>query len=189
MRGSDAEATLSITLEEAVRGGNKDISLSDPAAGGRRNLSVRIPAGIRTGQKIRLSGQGSPGYGGQSGDLLLKIEILPDPRFKIEGSEIQTYVPVSPWEAALGTEAEVETPTGRVRLRIPAGSSSGRKIRLRGKGLSAPGGGKGDLMAEIRVVVPESLSAEERDLFAKLAEISSFRARGGEGSAGREPEN
>ena len=178
MRGGDTEATVQLTLDEAVRGGTREITLSDPESGQRKTLSVRIPEGIRPGQKIRLAGQGQPGFDGSpAGDLLLKVEILPDPRFRIEGSDVYTTVPVTPWEAALGGEAEVETPTGNVRVRIPAGSSSGRKIRLRERGLSAPGGKKGDLFAEFRIVVPEQLSDRERALFEELAEASEFRAR------------
>jgi curved DNA-binding protein len=180
--GGDAEAQISLSLEEAVRGGAREITLADPSTGQRRTLSVRIPEGIRPGQKIRLAGQGQPSFdGGQAGDLLLKVEIAPDSRFRIEGSDIHTTVPVTPWEAALGGEAEVETPTGRLRVRIPSGSSSGRKIRLRGKGLALAGGAKGekgDLLAEIRIMVPEQLSDRERSLFEQLAEASEFRPQG-----------
>ena len=176
--GSDSEATLTISVEEAVRGGNREIAIMDPTTGQRKTLSVRIPEGVRAGQRIRLAGQGNPGLGGGgAGDLLLKVEIAPDPRYRVEGSDLHTHVPVSPWEAALGGEAEVETPTGSVRVRIPAGSSSGRKIRLRGRGLSQPGGGKGDLLAEIRIIVPENLTDRERELYEQLAEASAFRAR------------
>lgn len=177
-RGGDTEATIQISLEEAVRGGTREITVSDPSTGQRQTLSVRIPEGVRAGQKIRLAGKGQPSFDGSpAGDLLLKIEILPDPRFRVEGSDLHTTVPVTPWEAALGGEAEVETPTGRLRVRIPAGSSSGRKIRLRERGLSAGGGAKGDLFAEIRIMVPEQLSDRERALFEELAEASGFRAR------------
>lgn len=176
--GGDSEATLTISVEEAVRGGQREIAISDPNTGQRRTLSVKIPEGVRAGQKIRLAGQGNPGFGGApAGDLLLKIEIAPDPRYRVEGSDLHTHVTVSPSEAALGGEAEVETPTGSVRVRIPAGSSSGRKIRLRGRGLSQPGGGKGDLLAEIRIVVPETLTDRERELYEQLAEASANRAR------------
>ncbi|HYO15223.1 MAG TPA: DnaJ C-terminal domain-containing protein [Thermoanaerobaculia bacterium] len=175
--GGDTEAVITLSLEEAIRGGTREITLSDPNTGQRKTLSVKIPEGVRPGQKIRLSGQGSAGMGGGAGDLYLKIEIAPDPRFKVEGSDIHTAVPVSPWEAALGGEAEVDTPTGPVRIRVPAGSSSGRKIRLRGRGLSQSGGSKGDLYAEIRIVVPERLTDRERELYEQLAEASSFRAR------------
>ncbi|MBW8875067.1 MAG: DnaJ domain-containing protein [Acidobacteria bacterium] len=176
--GGNAEATLPITIEEAVQGGTKEIALADPATGQRRTLSVKVPPGVRSGQKIRLAGQGSPGFGGgAAGDLLLKVEIEPDSRFKVEGADIHTTVPVAPWEAALGSEAEVETPTGPVRVKIPAGSSSGRKIRLRDRGLTAQGGVKGDLLAEIRIMVPDQLSPRERELFEELAQESEFRAR------------
>jgi curved DNA-binding protein len=176
--GENTEATLPLSLAEAIQGGTREISLTDPSTGQRRNLSVKIPAGVRSGQKIRLSGQGGPSFGGgAAGDLLLKVEIEPDSRFKVEGSDIHSTVPVSPWEAALGGEAEVETPTGPVRVKIPAGSSSGRKIRLRDRGLSKQGGGKGDLLAEIRIVIPDPLSPRERELFEQLAESSAFRAR------------
>jgi curved DNA-binding protein len=171
--GGSNEATLPLTLEEAVRGGTREISITDPSTGQRRNLSVKIPAGVRSGQKIRLAGQGGQGFGGgPAGDLLLRVEIQPDPRFRVEGSDIHSTVEVSPWEAALGGEAEVETPSGPVRVRVPAGSSSGRKIRLRGRGLSRAGGEKGDLLAEIRIMVPERLSDRERKLYEQLAEAA-----------------
>jgi curved DNA-binding protein len=174
--GGNSEATLPLTLEEALRGGTREISLTDPNTGQRRNLSVKIPAGVRSGQKIRLAGQGGQSFGGgPPGDLLLKVEIQPDPRFRVEGSDIHTTVAVSPWEAALGGEAEVDTPTGAVRVRIPAGSSSGRKIRLRGRGLSQAGGEKGDLLAEIRIMVPERLTDRERELYEQLAAASAVR--------------
>jgi curved DNA-binding protein len=176
--GGNTEATLPISLEEAIQGGTREISLTDPSTGQRRNLSVRIPAGVRSGQKIRLAGQGGPSFGGgAAGDLLLKVEIEPDSRFKVEGSDIHSIVPVSPWEAALGGEAEVGTPTGPVRVKIPPGSSSGRKIRLRDRGLSKQGGGKGDLLAEIRIVIPDPLSPRQRELFEQLAETSEQKIR------------
>jgi len=185
--GADTEAQISLSLEDAVRGGTREITLADPATGQRKTLSVRIPEGIRPGQKIRLAGQGQPGFNGaQAGDLLLRIEILPDSRFRVEGSDIQTTLPVTPWEAVLGGEAEVETPTGRVRVRVPAGSSSGRKIRLRGRGLTVAGGAKGDkgdLLAEIRIVVPDQLSDRERELIEELGKISAFQPRGAESKA------
>jgi curved DNA-binding protein len=176
--GGNSEATLPLSLEEAIQGGTREISITDPSTGQRRNLSVRIPAGVRSGQKIRLAGQGGPSFGGgAAGDLLLKVEIEPDSRFKVEGSDIHSTVSVSPWEAALGSEAEVETPTGPVRVKIPAGSSSGRKIRLRDRGLSKQGGGKGDLLAEIRIVIPDPLTPRQRELFEQLAETSEQKIR------------
>lgn len=180
--GADAEASLSLTLEEAIRGGPHQFSYLDPASGERKSLSVRIPAGVRSGQRIRLAGRGLPGGdGAEPGDLYLRLEVAPDPRFRIEGSDLYTPLAVAPWEAALGTEAEVGTPEGSVRVRVPAGSSSGRKIRLRGRGLPQQGTGgqreRGDLFAEIKVVVPAQLSDEERQLFEQLRQVSSFQAR------------
>jgi curved DNA-binding protein len=179
--GADAEAELPLTLEEANRGGTREISFTDGATGERKTLSVRIPPGVRSGQKIRLSGQGQAGRGGAAGDLFLKIDVLPDPRFRVEGADLHTSVPVAPWEAALGGEAEVDTLDGSVRVRVPAGSSSGRKIRLRGKGLARKNGSgepeRGDLIAELRIVVPETLTDRERELFEQLAEASEFEAR------------
>ncbi|HEV7517396.1 MAG TPA: DnaJ C-terminal domain-containing protein [Thermoanaerobaculia bacterium] len=184
--GADSEAELPLTLEEAFRGGTREITFADGATGERKTLSVRIPPGVRSGQKIRLAGKGQAGRGGSAGDLFLKIDVLPDPRFRVEGSDLHTTVPVTPWEAALGGEAEVETLDGAVRVRVPAGSSSGRKIRLRGKGLASRNGGsggsggvgdRGDLIAELRIVVPDSLTDRERELFQELAETSEFRAR------------
>ncbi len=175
--GGNTEATLALSVEEAVQGGEKEIGLADPSTGQRRSLTVKIPAGVRSGQKIRLAGQGSPGFGGAAGDLLLKVEIQPDSRFKVDGADIHTTVPVTPWEAALGGEAEVVTPTGPVTVKIPAGTSSGRKIRLRGRGLSQQGGGKGDLLAEFRLMVPDELSPRERELFEQLAAESEFKPR------------
>jgi curved DNA-binding protein len=169
--GGDSEATISLSVEEAVRGGSREIAIADSSTGQRKTLTIKIPEGVRSGQKIRLSGQGSQGMGGgPAGDLFLKIEIAPDPRYKVEGSDILTFVPVQAPVAALGGEADVETPTGTLRVKIPAGSSSGRKIRLRGRGLSQSGGAKGDLLAEIRIVIPEPLTDRERELYQQLAE-------------------
>jgi curved DNA-binding protein len=174
--GGDAEASISLSVEEAVRGGSREIAISDPNTGQRKTLTIKIPEGVRSGQKIRLAGQGSPGFGGgTAGDLFLKIEIAPDPRYRIEGSDILTNVEITPAVAVLGGEADVETPTGSVRVRIPARSSSGRKIRLRGRGLAQSGGSKGDLLAEIRIVVPENLNDRELDLYRQLAEAGVSR--------------
>jgi curved DNA-binding protein len=175
--GGDAEASISLSVEEAVRGGSREIAIADPNTGQRKTLTIKIPEGVRSGQKIRLAGQGSAGFGGgPAGDLFLKIELAPDPRYRIEGSDILTHVEIPPPVAVLGGEADVETPTGSVRVRIPPRSSSGRKIRLRGRGLAQSGGKKGDLLAEIRIVVPESLNDHELELYRQLAEAGVSRA-------------
>ena len=175
--GRDVESTLTLTLEEAARGGQRQLTISDPLTGSRKTLTVNVPRGVQSGQKIRLAAQGEEGFsGGQRGNLLLKVEIASHPRFKLEGADLYTTIAVTPWEAALGGQAAVDTLEGPVTVRIPAGSSSGRKIRLRGKGFPARTG-VGDLYAEIKIMVPDTLNEEERRLFERLAVVSSFRAR------------
>jgi curved DNA-binding protein len=174
--GLDHEAKITLSLEEAGRGGKREIQLSDPATGKKKTLRVSIPRGIRPGQKIRLGGQGG-GAGGRRGDLYLTVDLLPHPNFKLDGANLTTHLPVTPWEAALGGEARIDTLDGAVTVRVPSGSSSGRKIRLRGKGFPAGGGTNGDLLAEIRVMVPETLTDEQRELFEQLKEASDFDPR------------
>jgi curved DNA-binding protein len=172
-RGSDQEATLELSLEEAARGGRRKISL-----GGGRDYEVNIPAGVRDGQRIRLAGEGAPGVGdGPPGDLFLRVRLKPHPRFRVEDGDLHTDLPVSPWEAALGATVELRTLTGSTRLRVPPGSSSGRKLRLRGQGLPGRRGGHGDLYAHVKVMVPRKLSDQERELFERLAEVSNFDPR------------
>lgn len=175
-RGADQEARIVLTLEEAAKGGQREITVSDPTTGQNRALTVTLPPGVKEGQRIRLSGQGGPGTAGP-GDLYLKVELRHDDRFRLEDRDLYTDLPVSAWEAALGTEASVKTLNGSVRVRIPPGTSSGRKIRLRGKGFPNPKGEAGDLYAEVKVVVPKKLSPREKELFEKLAEESKFKAR------------
>ena len=172
----DEEATLSLTLEEAARGGQRQLTLSD-ATGGQRTLTVRIPAGIKDGQRIRLAGQAGQRGAGARGNLYLKVRLLPHPVFRFEDGQLVTSLPVTPWEAALGAEADVPTLAGPVRIKIPPHSSSGRRIRLRGKGYPRRQGEAGDLIAELRVVVPQELSEAETELYRKLGELSTFEPR------------
>ena len=174
---ADQEARIALSLEDAVAGGKKQITIADPTTGKHRRLRVNLPAGIRPGQKIRLAGQGMRLPGGRRGDLYLTVETLPHPNLRVDGSHLRVELPVTPWEAALGGEAKVRTLEGEVTVRIPPGSSTGRKIRLKGRGLPAGSGARGDLFAEIRVVVPPSLSDAERQLFEELARTSAFRPR------------
>lgn len=177
--GADHEARLELTLEEAAHGGEKEIRLADPTQGEARAYRVKIPRGVRAGQRIRLSGRGGKGSGGgQSGDLYLKVELAEHPLFRLADGNLVTRVPVAPWEAALGAEVDVPTLDGPLRVRVPSGSSSGRRIRLRGKGFPQANGDAGDLLAEIQVVVPESLSSREKELFESLRAESPFKARG-----------
>ncbi|GAB4216868.1 MAG: J domain-containing protein [Sandaracinaceae bacterium] len=176
-RGADVEAILELGVEEAFRGGPREISLHD-GSGGIQKLSVKVPPGVRSGQKIRLKEKGRAGaLGGPPGDLLLEVKIVADDRFRLEGDALHTSVYVTPWEAALGTTVEVPTLEGELRLKVPAGSSSGRQIRLRGKGYPLAGGERGDLFATVHIKVPAELTERERALFEELAKVSEFKAR------------
>jgi len=178
MPGADHEAHLALTLEEAAHGGERELSLSSPTTQQNKTYVVHIPKGIRPGQRIRLAGQGEKGMGGApAGDLYLMVDLLPHPTFRLEGHDLYTTVPVTPWEAALGAKVTVPTLDGAVNFHIPPGSSSGRKIRLKGKGFPNAKSGAGDLYAEINIRVPEALSTEERELFEQLAKVSRFTPR------------
>jgi curved DNA-binding protein len=173
MRGSDAEAILELSLEEASRGGKRRVSLGDG-----RDYEVTIPPGVRDGQRIRLAGEGGAGVsGGPSGDLFLRVRLRPHPRFRVEGHDLYTDLPVTPWEAVLGATVEVATLDGTTRVKVPPGSSTGRKLRLRGEGMRAPRGEQGDLYATVKVEVPKKPTSEERKLFEQLAEVSKFNPR------------
>ena len=175
MRGGDQEATIEVTLEEAARGGKQKISLADG-----RDFEVRIPPGVRDGQKIRLAGQGGEGAsGGPAGDLYLRVRIKRHPRFRREDDDLVVEIPVAPWEAALGATVPVPTLDGSAKVNLPAGSSSGRRLRLRGEGMPGPGGRKGDLYASVRIVVPRALEKREHELFEELAAVSRFDPRQG----------
>jgi curved DNA-binding protein len=172
-RGSDHEAELELSLQEAARGGRRKISLGDG-----RDYEVSIPPGVRDGQRIRLAGEGSSGTaGGPPGDLFLRVRIRPDKRFRLEGRDIYVDLPVTPWEGVLGATVEVPTLDGTSRIKVPPGSSTGRKLRLRGEGMPGPRGAQGDLYAVIEVEVPRKPTSEERELFERLAEVSSFNPR------------
>lgn len=184
-RGSDHEAVMRIPLEEAFRGGTKTITMQSTGQGMDGRLSsrekrydVKIPPGILPGQKIRLSGQGGKGSGsGGSGDLYLKVEIEPHPRFRLEGRDLYTELALTPWEAALGAQIEVQTLGEPVTLKIPPGTQSGQKLRLRAKGMPNPKGRRGDLYAVMKIKVPKKLSKKERQLFEELSRVSSFNPR------------
>ena len=148
------------------------------ALGDGRSYDVAIPPGVRQDQRIRLAGEGGQGFGsGPSGDLFLRVRLTPHPRFRLDGRDLHADLPVTPWEAALGAEAAVPTLDGSVRARVPAGSSSGRRLSLRGQGYPGPRGGRGDLYATVKIMVPAHLSDRERELFEQLAAASSFDPR------------
>jgi curved DNA-binding protein len=173
LRGSDQEATLDLTLEEALRGGKRKITLGDG-----RDYEVTIPRGVRDGQRIRLAGEGSPGAGGgPPGDLLLRVRLLPHPRLRLDGRDLETDLPVAPWEAALGASVPVRTLDGTATVKVPSGSSSGRRLRLKGQGMPDRDGQRGDLHAVVRIMVPKKLKRDERKAYERLAEVSDFDPR------------
>ena len=164
-RGADHQAVLDLTLEEAAAGGSRHLTL-----GNGRGYDVDIPVGVRDGQRIRLAGEGGPGVdGGPAGDLFLRVRIAPHPEFRVEGRDLHVDLPVSPSEAALGALVPVRTLTGTARVRVPAGSSGGRRLRLRGEGLPAPGSTPGDLFAHVQIKVPAHLDERARELYEQLA--------------------
>jgi curved DNA-binding protein len=183
--GQSSEAELTISLEDAYRGATKNITLESMEADTRgapvrktRNYQVKIPKGTTQGSTIRLAGQGAQGRGGgKAGDLLLRISIAPDSEFRLQGHDLITTLKVTPWEAALGTKVNVKSLDGQYKISVPAGAQNGQKLRLKGKGMPKKSGESGDLYAEIKVVVPRELSAEEKELMEQLASISKFNPR------------
>ena len=202
-RGSNVEAEISLTLEEAHRGVTRKFSLesdeicadcggngaknnkvcSGCRGGGRvhrlRTLEVDVPPGVRDGSIIRLSGQGEAGANGAPpGDLLLHVALESHHLFSIVGNDdVQIQLPVAPWEAALGAKVEAPTLDGPVMMTVPEGSQGGRRLRLRGQGLKRKHGGRGDLYLQLKILVPSKLSAREKELFEKLAVESKFNPR------------
>jgi curved DNA-binding protein len=176
VRGADQEAGIDLTVAEAYHGARRSVTLGGgPRA---RSLQVTIPSGVTDGQRIRLAGQGGQGSGGgPPGDLYLAVRITPDRRFRLEGRDLHLELRLTPWEAALGTSVAVETPAGEAKVKVPPGTSSGRRLRLRGRGLPNPRGSPGDLFAEARIMVPARPSSAERDLFEQLAAVSDFEPR------------
>jgi curved DNA-binding protein len=174
MAGADQEAELELPLEDAFRGGRQSIELA-----GRR-YDVSIPPGVMDGQRIRLAGQGGQGRGsGEAGDLYLIVRILPHPRFRLNGRDITTDLPIAPWEGVLGATVSVPLPVGSAEVKVPPGSSTGRRLRLRGQGMPNPRGTPGDLYVEVKVAVPRTVTDAERDLYRELSKVSSFNPREG----------
>jgi len=183
MRGEDRHAKVVIDLEDAYQGATRTITLQVPRvdAQGRvlsreHSLNVHIPKGVKAGQHIRLSGQGGPGMGGgPAGDLFLEIHFTPDPRYRVEGRDVYQRVPVTPWEAVLGASIETPTPSGVVKVKVPAGSQSGRRLRLKGRGI--PGPEPGDLYVELEVVLPPADTDRARELYETMARELAFDPR------------
>ncbi|MFO7593830.1 MAG: DnaJ C-terminal domain-containing protein [Pseudomonadota bacterium] len=183
MRGQDLHAAIEITLEDAYHGGTRTLSLQAPDIDeqGRvrrrtRQLNVHIPKGISEGQHIRLAGQGGPGSGGgQAGDLYLEVRFSPHPLFHADGRDIFLDLPITPWESALGTNLSIPTLGGRVTMNIPPGSQSGRKLRLKGRGL--PGRPNGDQYLVLHIETPPANSEQAKELYRKMAEIMPYNPR------------
>ena len=182
-RGEDSHASITIELGDSYHGATRTVSLmvaerdaQDRIVTRERNLSVNIPKGVTPGQQLRLAGQGQPGAAGP-GDLYLEIQFRPNPRYRLDGRDVYQTVPVAPWELALGGEIEVTTPSGKVNVTVPAGSQSGRKLRLRGRGI--PGKEAGDLYLLLEVVLPPANSERARDLYQTMARELAFNPRAG----------
>jgi len=184
-RGQDHHAKVVVDLEAAFHGETRSISLQSPEldADGQmrlttRTLNVKIPKGIKEGQQIRLAGQGSPGMGqGGKGDLYLEIHFKPHPIYRVEGRDLHMQLPVAPWEAALGATVKAPTPDGKVDLKIPAGSNSGNKLRLKGRGI--PGKPAGDIYVTLSVVTPPANSEQAKAIYKEMASKLAFNPRVG----------
>jgi curved DNA-binding protein len=183
MPGEDIHAAITIDLRDAYSGTARQVAMRVPQHDGQgrvlmqeKTLSVNIPKGVTPGQQLRLSGQGHPGIGGAPpGDLYLEIQFNPDPRFRLEGANVYQDVPVTPWEAALGANIAVQTPSGQVEVTIPPGSQGGRKLRLKGRGI--PAATPGDLYLMLDVVLPPANSDRARELYQQMARDLAFNPR------------
>lgn len=182
--GADVEADLLVSLEEALRGAQRTISLRRPAGQGQaektQTFKVRIPSGVQGGQRIRLSGQGESGYGGgPAGDLFLRVRLAKHHALSVDGADLGFDLELAPWEAVLGTEVKVPALDGPTTLKVPPGSTAGSQLRLRGLGLPREDETRGDLYVTVHLATPTSLTPEERQLWEQLAAISTFKPRGG----------
>jgi DnaJ-class molecular chaperone len=202
-RGSDVEAELELSLEEAHRSGRRTLQMqvadvcptcngtgvkdgkACPTCGGTgqvlkpKSIEVNIPAGAREGSTIRLAGQGGAGRNGsEPGDLYLHVRLRPHPVFSVKGDDLEVELPIAPWEAVLGAKVEAPTIDGKVEVTIPAGAKGGQRLRLRGQGLNKRSGGRGDEYARLKVVTPKDVSDEERRVYEELKRVSQFKPRG-----------
>lgn len=177
IKGENIETEIKVSLEDAFYGLEKKISLRT-VEGKMKTFSVKIPEGIRNGEKIRLIGQGKKGInGGKNGDLLIKIDIENNKIFKLYGCDLCTDLRLTPWEAALGTRVDIKTIDGETKVYIPQGIQSGEKIKIPSKGYKDGKGGRGDLVAEVKIMVPKELELDEKEMFEKLKEMSNFNPR------------
>lgn len=175
--GHDLETEARLTLREVLTGVTRRVQVTEPSGpNGRtasRTIDIKIPAGVQDGTRVRVPGKGGPGRGGgQHGDLYMRVHIAPDPVFRREGADLHVTLPVLPWEAALGAEVMAPTLADPVRVKVPPGSRAGGKLRLKGKGLPTASGGRGDLFYTLEIVMPPSLSEEDRKLYEQLGRSS-----------------
>lgn len=170
-RGEDVEAEIAVTLEEAFNSATKTFSIPVVPGEPPKTFDVKIPAGIRDGARIRLAGKGAPGRGGgESGDLYLRVKILPHPVFERKGDDLYTEVSVPFYVAALGGETEVQTLTSKITMKIPPGTQSGQTFRLAGQGMPKMNGtGRGDLYVKVKITVPKVLNEQQKTLMQDLA--------------------
>lgn len=177
VKGENIETEINVSIYDALYGLEKQISLKS-IDGKVKKITVKIPEGIRNEEKIRLIGLGKPGKdGGKNGDLLIKIKIENNQKFRLKGYDIYTDLFLTPWEAALGTRVNIETIDDETKVYIPQGIQSGEKIRIPNKGYKANKDTRGDLIAEVKIMVPKQLTNQERETFKKLNEISKFNPR------------
>lgn len=177
VKGDNIETQMEVSIEEAFYGKEKKLSLRT-IDGKMRTFTIKIPAGIRNNEKIRLIGQGKAGQnGGKNGDLFIKIHIEDSKIFKLNGCDIVTDLCLTPWEAALGARVTINTMEDTASVYVPQGIESGEKIRIPSKGYKDGKGGRGDLVAQVKIVVPKMLTEQERELFESLHEVSKFQPR------------
>ena len=171
-RGSDVEADIMVTLEEALHGSKRTVSFRRNSSSKLETYQVKIPRGVHEGQRIRLAGQGEAGArGGKSGDLFLRVRLARHPDFSVEGSDLVHELEIAPWQAVLGAEVDVPTLEDKKRLKIPPGTQAGQRFRLRGRGLPNAAGERGDLYVAVTLRVPKKITERERELWAQLAEL------------------
>lgn len=176
-KGENVETEIKIKLEEAFRGATKSISLRT-VDGKMKTLKIDVPAGIRHNEKIRIIGQGKPGQnGGKNGDLFIRVKIKEDKEFALEGYNLRKLLYLAPWEAALGQKVALNGINEDISVYIPAGTSSGENICIEGKGYKDGKGGRGDLILEIRIILPKNCTEQEKELYKRLKEISKFNPR------------
>ena len=176
-KGENIETSISITIQEGFFGANKKIALRT-VEGKMKNFNIKVPVGIRDGEKIRLIGQGKAGEnGGKNGDLFINIQIKPEKKFALQGYDLYTNIYLTPSEAALGTRVNIEGLDDSISIYVPAGIQSGEKIKIPAKGYKDGRGGRGELIATAQIMVPKQLTKEEKDIYEQLKQISKYNPR------------